>query len=103
MYEENVAFSSVTLHTVTPGIGPAGEGEEVFFQEVVVIRGGGTIKDCFISEIPIVEFRPRAMSLMNIKNKNGSRTLPWGTPLVTLQGADISPSITTCFSRPFIQ
>ena len=46
---ENIALSGVELHT--PGISPAGEGEEVFLQEAVVIRGGdGTVEDSIISK-----------------------------------------------------
>ena len=49
LYVENIALSGVELHT--PGISPAREGEEVFLQEAVVIRGGdGTVEDSIISK-----------------------------------------------------
>ena len=49
LYMEDVAFSCVELHT--PCISPAGEGLEVFLQEVMVIRGGDrTVEDSIISK-----------------------------------------------------
>ena len=40
-----------------------------------------------------------AISLMNIRNRMGPNTEPWGTPEVTGHSSDVKPSTTTRWVR----
>ena len=44
----------------------------------------------------VLDWMQSGRSLINSRNNNGPRTVPWGTPLMTDMLSDVAPSTKTC-------